>query len=280
MSRLRGQPSANVAVPQGDLYPSGVPLVAANPNVQSTCRPAGWLFRKSPGFAGVRPGDNRYQDGMRGLGIGFTPMRFAEDISAQGQPGGVPAILDQDKIPADIADIPGSDMLTSDGFLDPDYVADNRGPYHGRGNDMPTDTTGGHRNVHGVADMGDRSMARPLTSSYWFGYVKNPVKVFRSDWHDSPLAALALAGIGITVAYVVGRDFERIWARHRSNSPVRPLSHDVVDKPVKTVATAPTAVVETAVHEVKEVANTAAEVVQDTANAAEKAVKDVTDEVT
>jgi hypothetical protein len=198
-----------------------------------------------------------------------------------GQPGGVPVILDTDKIPADIADIPGSDMLTSDGFLDPDYVADNRGPYHGKDNSAPpSDMSGGYRDPHGLPDMGDRSPGRPLTSSYWLGYVKNPVRVFRSDWHDNPLAALALAGIGITVAYVVGRDFERIWARHRSNSPTRPLTEDVVHKPVKTVATAPTAVVETAVHEVKEVASTAAEVVTDTANAAEKAVKDVTDEVT
>lgn len=277
---LRGQPGSNVAVPQGDLYPSGVPLVAANPGVQSTVRGVGWLFRGSPGFAGVRPGDNRYQDGMRGMGIGFTPMRYAENITEQGAPGGVPAMIDQDHIPADIADLPGSDQLTSQGFLDPDYVADNRGPYHGRGNQFPHDTSGGSRDVHGVPDMGDRSPSRPLTSAYWFGYVKDPVRMFRSDWHGNPLAALAVAGIGITVAWVVGRDFERIWARHRSSSPVHDLTHDATHKPVKTVATAPTAVVETAVHEVKEVATTAAEVVKDTANAAEAAVKDVTDEVT
>lgn len=278
---LRGQPGSNVAIPQGDLYPSGLPLIAANPSVQSTVRTVGWLFRGSPGFPSVRPGDSRYQDGFKGAGIGFTPLRYAEDITQQGSPGGVPVMVDQDRIPADIADLPGSDMLTSEGFLDPNYVADNRGVYHGRDNSAPPkDISGGYRDPHGLPDMGDRSPHRPLTTAYWMGYVKNPVKVFRSDWHDNPVAALALAGVGITVAYIVGRDFERIWARHRSNSPVHPLSHDVVEKPVKTVATVPTAVVETAVHEVKEVADAIGDVVKDVGGATEKTTKDATDAVT
>lgn len=279
---LKGQPSARVAIPSGDLYPSGLTVIPANPNVQQTVRPEGWLFRGSQGFPTVRPGENRYQDGHHGMGIGFTPLRYAEDITRQGEPGGVPAMVDQDNIPADITDIPGSGMLTSEGLLDPDFVADNRGTLHSKGKGFPSDDGTGRDPHRTPADMGDREGRRPLTSAYWFGYVKDPTRMFRSEWQQNPVMALAVAGVGITVAYIVGRDFEKAWANRRRSSPERPLVEDAASHPVKTVATAPVAAVETAAETAKKTTDAAAEAVEGAAEAVKdvgKAVEDTAKEV-
>jgi hypothetical protein len=275
---LRGAPSPIVAIPSGDLFPSGIRDRIPDVGVQSTVRPPGWLFRSSVGFPTVRPGKNGFQDASGGLGIGFTPMHYAEDITQEGEHHGIPALVDQSRIPGDVTEIPGSEYLGVDGMMSATDVAQNKGPYHGRDNSLPSDdgrSAYGHDPHNTLPDMGDRNPNRPLTRAYWMGFAKNPTTMFRAEWQDHPITAIATAAVGIGLAYVIGSDFERIWARRRSNSPVKPLTTDVVEKPVKTVATAPIAAVETAAEEVEKVTTAAAETVKD----ASEAVKDAAETV-
>lgn len=206
---LKGAPSARVAIPQGDIYPSGLPVIPPDPNIQATSRPENWLFRQSAGFKTIRPGAHRYQDGYRGPGIGFTPMRFAEDISAYDNGHGLPAIVDQDAAfeHADIADIPGSENLTSDGTLSEGYD----GVKIGQGKEFHHHD--GVSNIHAPhftsPDMGDREPDRPLTRNWLDSILKNPVNAFRNEYATHPVTAILVASAGIAVAWNIGKEFER-----------------------------------------------------------------------
>jgi hypothetical protein len=264
---LRGAPSARVAIPQGDIYPSGIPVVPPNAGVQSTVRPESWLFHQSAGFHTIRPGKHKFQSGHYGLGHDFTALRYAEDVSAWDNNKGLPAIISQDDafLHADIAEIPGSQYLTSDGRISSaDDVQANRGAMISQGKDTPHHDGSGdiHAPLHTVPDMGDRRADRPLTRQWLNSVLHNPVSWFRDEWQTHPVTAIAVAGLGISIAYMVGRDIDtQIEGRRRGSGPV-----------ASSAAAAP-ATVAAAGDEAKRATDAAA----DSVKAAGSAVKEATD---
>lgn len=220
---LRGAPSARVAIPQGDIYPSGIPVVTPNAGVQSTVRPEKWLFHQSAGFHTIRPGRTKFQSGHYGPGHDFTPLRFAEDVSAFDNNKGLPPIVSQDDafLHADLAEIPGSQFLTSDGRISSaDDVQANQGSKIGQGKETPhhDGRTDIHAPLSTVPDMGDRRADRPLTRQWLSAILHNPVGWFKDEWQTHPATAIAVAGVGISLAYMVGRDIDRQIDARRSNS--------------------------------------------------------------
>lgn len=265
MSRLSGQPSARVAIAQGTIYPSGLPVVVPREEVQATVRPQGALFASSAGFRSVRPGANRYQSGFWGLGIGFTPLRFAEDLSAYADPGGVPALVSSDNASAhaDIADIPGSGMLDSEGIsTDQDQartlVAQGTGmPVHDGVSDI-------HDPLRTVPDMGDRDPGRPLTRQFYGfsqAFVRNPVQAVRGA--QNHWVALAGASLLVGGVYVVARDFERSFRSRRGRGVA------------SGTAAVPAAGVETAGREAARATEVAAEATEAAAGAVKNAGAEV-----
>lgn len=263
--RQRG--GGNVAIPSGDIYPDGIPLVAANPDVQATVRPAGWMFRKSAGFETVRPGRTRFQDGFHGLGIHFTPMRYAEDLG-EYQSGSLPLLVDKDKSydHADIADLPGSDRLDDTGSLPARDAATNAGPKLSEGNTFPTGSANVRESEGLPRDMGDRDPSRPMTRDFYNNALKNPIGLFRSEYQKDPLKSVAVAGAIVGIVYMVTRDFERAYRRRRGSSVVG------------SVGAVPAAATETAgatVADAAEVANKAATEAGKAASEAASAAGDV-----
>ena len=215
---LKGAPSARVGIPQGDLYPSGLPVIEPAFEVQATARPENWLFIQSQGFHTIRPGAHRYQDAYRGPGIGFSPLRYAEDVSAYDTGRGLPAIVSQEDafLHGDIADLPGSEYLTSDGKISSsDDVQANRGTMIGTGRNF--------RHHDGVADihspleifpdMGDRDPDRPLTRSYLHSVFMNPLGAFKDEYASHPVTAIVVAGLAVTLAYHIGKDLDAAIGR-------------------------------------------------------------------
>lgn len=231
---LKGAPSARVAIPQGDIYPSGLPVIPPDPNIQTTVRPQGWFFVQSAGYHTVRPGAHRYQDAYR-LGPGFNPMRFAEDISAYDNDHGLPPIVNQDAAfeHADINDIPGSEHLTSDGTLSSnDLVTGNEGVKIGREatfahHDGVSDI---HAPLYSVPDMGDRDPDRPLTRNWLDSILKNPVRAFRDEYAVHPVVAVLVASGGIALAWNIGKEFERDAVRRGPASAAASTTGSTVDK--------------------------------------------------
>lgn len=278
--RQRG--SGNVAIASGDLFPDGIPVVAANPDVQATVRPAGWMFRKSAGFETVRPGRTRFQDGFHGLGIHFTPHRYAEDIGQYGK-GGLPLLVDKDASwhHADIADLPGSDRLDDEGKLTAQDAATNAGPKLSEGRDFPTGSADVRESEKLPRDMGDRERGRPMTREFYERAFRNPAGLFREEYSRDPLKSVAIAGAIVGVVYMVSRDFERAYRRRRGSTVVGAVAAApaaATDTAGNTVAEA-TQVANRAATAAGQAASEAASAAGDVAQAAGAAVEEVTEAV-
>lgn len=251
----------NVAIPSGAIYPDGVPLTEANPDIQATVRPEGQYFVKSRGFETIRPGRTKFQH-AHGMGIHFTPRRFAENVDQSGK---LPIMVDVTVAAdhADLADLPGSQNLDSVGNKSPQEVQTEGGVL------MAEDTTaapvGGlvpHRGRKTLPDMGDREPHRPL-SQIRHG-LSNPVALFKNEYQGHPFVAIGAAGLITGLLYMIGRDFERSY-RSRTRSARR--GGGVVTDAAP-VAAAPAAAVDTSGNAVERVADTAAEGVEAVADAA------------
>lgn len=254
----------NVSVPQGTLYPNGVGLVIPNADVQATVRPAGTMFRKSVGFESIRPGSSRFQDGHGGLGIHFTPHRYAEDVGQYQDVNGYPLMVEPGRT-ADVADLPNSDRLDDAGKLTAEDGNANRGVYITEGKGAPVGGNDVRESERVRPEMGDREIGRPLTRSFWEGALRNPAGAFKSEYSDSPLVAVGVAGAIVGVVYMLSRDFERNYRSRRGSSAAG------------AVAAAPAAAVATAGNQVKDaadVANDAATAAGDAAKAAASAAGD------
>lgn len=271
----------NVAIPQGTIYPNGLPATTPNPIIQASVRPLGSFFAKSAGYATIRPGRSKFQDPKGYGGIQFTPARFAENLS---MPTTLPVLVDVSTAPAhvEIADIPGSVALNVDGNLS------NQEERILAGNSDTSAPVGGmvqHRGNKTLPDMGDREPHRPL--SQIAAGLSNPIQLFRGEYAQNPLLAVALAGGVITLAYMIGRDFDRSYgtrsrAARRGGgvlsdaapvASVAPAAADTSGNVVVKAADTVVAVVEDAVDTAGTVVETAAEGVKD-------GVTTVTDAVT
>lgn len=269
----------NVAIAQGDFYPNGITPVVLNPDVQATVRPGGTFFRKSAGFEGIRPGKNRFQSAYHGLGINFTPMRFAEDV---GEYDSLPLVVDEETSArhADIAELPGSGRLDDEGKL----TADGTNGGVKIGTSHRAAPTGGkelHAGNRTPIDMGDRSPSRPLSRAWAREVVTDPVRTFNSEYAEDPVKAVVIAGAIVGAIYYVTREFERSYRSRSARGGVA------------VIGAAPAAAVATsgeAVKDATEVANqaataaggaaqAAASAAGDAAEAAGKAAESVTDAV-
>jgi hypothetical protein len=217
---LRGAPSARVAIPQGDLYPSGIPVVVPNDNIQSTVRPEGSFFLQSSGYHTIRPGSKRFQDGFRGPGIGFTPLRYAENVA---QLDDLPALVDQDDamLHADIAEIPGSNVLDDRGQISEAAFDAGYGTKHGN-SDKTFPHHDGVSHPHGALmttpDMGDRRPDRPLTRQWLQGVLHDPLSAFQEEYRTHPITAIVVAASGISLAYWIGREFDSQYGSRGGNA--------------------------------------------------------------
>lgn len=248
----------NVAVPSGAVYPDGLPETYADPDIQASVRPEGSYFVKSEGYETIRPGANEFQHG-HGPGIHFTPLRFAENIA---MPASLPVMVDVSTAPdhADIADLPGSENLTVDG-----QASEQERVLIGESNrGAPVGGPVRHRGTKTLPDMGDREPHRPL--SQVFHGMADPVEMFKAEYAKNPLAALAAAGVGVTLIYMIARDFDRNYRRRGGGgSPsvsdaaaVAPATADTGSNVVVKAADTAAAVVETAADGVDKVVDAAA----------------------
>lgn len=248
----------NVAVPSGAVYPDGLPETYADPDIQSSVRPEGSYFVKSEGYETIRPGRTEFQHNA-GPGIHFTPLRFAEDIA---MPNSLPVMVDVSTAPdhADIADLPGSQNLTVDG-----QASEQERVLIGE-SDRSTPVGGPvrHRGTKTLPDMGDREAHRPL--SQVFHGLADPVQMFKAEYAKNPLAALAAAGVGVTLVYMVARDFDRSYRNRggggagtpvRDTAAVAPAAADTSGNLAVKAADTVAAVVETAADGVDKVVDAA-----------------------
>lgn len=268
---LRSGP--NVAIAQGDLYPNGVWATPPDPNIQATVRPEGHFFKKSPGYESIRPGRNKFQDACHGMGIHFTPQRFAEDV---GEFDSLPLLVDEETSVshADIADLPGSERLDDAGKLTAQDAAANRGVKLGETAKAAPD--GGselHTGNRSVADMGDREPGRPLTRAA-YGLLKNPAGSFRDEYADNPMLAVGVAGAIIGGVYFLTREFESGFRSRRRTAAaaggITGAAAPVVAAPAAAADAAGAAVQESA-----DVANRAATAAGEAAKDAASAAGDV-----
>lgn len=243
---MRGQ----VSIASGSIYPDGLPMTEANPDIQKSVRPEGSYFAKSIGYESIRPGRTRYQH-SHGMGIHFTPLRLAEDIT---QLGVNPVMVDVTTGPdhADVADIPGS------AELGPGGVSDVRNRILIGESDMATPEGAiiRHRGTKTLPDMGDREPHRPL-SSVFHGFA-DPVEMFQTQYAKNPTVAVGAAAVAIGVIYMIARDFERSY-RARSATARRGGGVTATAAPV---AAAPAAAADSSGNTVEKVADSAAEVVE------------------
>jgi len=257
-----------VAIPSGAVYPDGLPITSANPDIQASVRPEGAYFAKSVGYETIRPGNSKFQHN-KGMGIHFTPMRFAEDVS---RPNELPVLVDISTAPdhVDIANLPGSERLGPGGTADVrDRVL--------MGESVKAAPVGGavaHRGTKTLPDMGDREPHRPL--SQMFHGLSDPVELFRAEYAKNPLVAV-LAAAGITgLAYMIARDFERSYRRRNASAS----SGGGIASTAAPVAAAPAAATDTSGNVVEKAADTVAEVIEETGEAVEQATEAVADAVT
>lgn len=254
----------NVAVASGDLYPNGIKVVPPNPNVQATVRPQGTFFHKSVGYETIRPGNSAFDHNHHGLGIHFTPMRFAEDV---GEFDSLPLLVDATTAAdhADIAELPGSEMLGPHGELDDATVNSNGGVKIAESGDAAAPASHVlHKGNRTLLDMGDREPGRPLTRDF-HGLLRNPVGVFKSEYQEDPTVAVAAAGVIVGVGYFLLRELEGNFRRRTRSAG----SGGGVSSVAAPAAGAVAASADTAGSAVKE----AADVVNKTATAAGEAVE-------
>lgn len=240
----------NVAIPQGDVYPNGVPLGQTNLEVQRTVHVPGTFFQKSPGFASIRTGRHRLQKQFR-TGIHFVPHRFAEDVGTSERP-----LMVDPKEVGDIADLPGSERLDDDGkttaqedriLLAEDETIEVAGKSVARRHAQTQDLWG----IRNVDDEFKR---------YGRGLVRNPVEFLSDEFGRTPLKAVVMATAIVGVVYVISRDFERSINRRKRRSTVAATA---VAVPAATVETAGTTVAQAA-EAVSEGAEAVAEGVEQT----------------
>lgn len=258
----------NSAIPSGAVYPDGLDLTTPDPVIQASVRPEGAYFRRSVGYASIRPGRTRFQHN-KGRGIHFTPQRFAENVD---QPNSLPLMVDSTvaKDHADVADLPGSENLTMDGNLNP---ASGRTVLASEPADGPPASMGKHVGLKTLPDMGDREPHRPLTQI--FHGLSHPVQMFKGEYAKDPLIAIGGAALITAIAWSIGRDFERSYrSRERAAS-----SGGGVSGAAAPVAAGPAAVVETAGEVVEEAASTAVEAVETVTEAAGEVVETVAETV-
>lgn len=255
----------NVALPQGDIYPNGVPVGVINPLAQATAHIPGTFFKKSPGFESMRPGKHRLQKSFHGHGIHFTPHRFAQDMGAAG----LPILVDTETAVhhADIAELPGSERLDDEGKTtrqeDRVLLAET--------GDMPTATESiAERHRHSVDLDGVRNLPSE-TKRFVRGVWLNPVDFLSDEVKKTPVKAVVMAG-GITaIVYVIARDFERSYNRRKRRAGLAAAPAAAVETVGSTAAT----VVETPAKVVEKVADA----VSQTAEAVADAVSGTTDAV-
>lgn len=259
--------STRMAIPAGTIYPDGLPITVPDADVQRSVRPEGSFFVKSVGFETIRPGRTKFQH-SHGAGIHFTPTRFAEDLS---QPGKLPLMVDVTTAAdhVDVADIPGSELLGPFGDVHQDHRV-----LASEGTQMaPTGGHVAHRGTKTLPDMGDREPHRPL--SQIFHGMADPVELFQSEYKRNPLVALGAAGVVITVAYLIARDFEQSY-RSRSASARGSGGAAAAAAPV---AAGTAAAADTSGNVVVKAADTAASVVEAGADAVENVTETVADAV-
>lgn len=252
----------NAAIPSGAVYPDGLDLTTADPFIQRSVRPEGSYFRRSAGYATIRPGRTRFQNN-KGRGIHFTPQRFAENVD---QPHTLPLMVDSTTAEdhADVADLPGSENLTMDGNINP---ASGRTMLMSEPADSPPSSVGKHVGLRTLPDMGDREPHRPL--SQIFHGLAHPVEMFKGEYAKDPLIAIGGAALITAVAWSIGRDFEQSYrSRERTAS-----SGGGVSGVAAPVAAGPAAVVETAGEVVEQAASTAVAAVETVTEAAGEVVE-------
>lgn len=273
MPGLRGQSPPNVAVPQGAIYPNGIEQHAAKPEVQATVRPEGAVFRSSPGYETVRPGNSRLSPmHPHGPGIHFTPLHYAEDVAHHGEALMVNKDTAADHV--DVANLPGSDNLDAEG-----RAQVGSGLLLSEGTGSPTGGGDIRESEKTIPDMGDRTPGRPLTGAFWRATLHNPIGMFRDEYRQRPLYSIVLAGGVIGLAYAIGTEAERQWTRRsRGRGPVGAVG----TAPAAGVAAAgasvaaSTKVVDKAVTEAGEAAAAATDAAGDAAKAAGEAVEATT----
>lgn len=214
--RGRGFSSPNVSLASGEMYPNGVDVSPANPDVQRTVRPGGWMFKPSPGYPTIRVGVHKLDMAHpQGQSIHFTPVRLAEDVQpAHDTRSGPPVMVDAANASktADIADLPGSEYLDGEGRL-PAYMAEqNRGPYL---MDSQGHVTAGDVPRHGgntALDMGDRDPERFLTRRFYDRLLVNPNAVLKENFRDDPVItsiwAILVVGAGGLLVGNIERAFQ------------------------------------------------------------------------
>lgn len=257
----------NVSIPSGAIYPDGLDLTTADPTIQASVRPEGSYFKRSAGYATIRPGRTRFQHN-KGQGIHFTPKRFAEDVE---QPNRLPLMVDSTVAAdhADIADLPGSDQLSFDGQLQPQAAADGGSVLMSEPANKPGSTLMVHEGTKTLPDMGDREPHRPLTQI--FHGLAHPVQLFKGEYSKDPLIAIGGAALITAIAWSVGRDFERSYrSRERTAS-----SGGGVSGTTAPVAAAPSAAVDTSGNVVEKATDTAGAVVETVTEGAVTAVETV-----
>jgi hypothetical protein len=266
----------NVAIASGDLYPDGVDVHAANPALQATVRPLGWLFRPSPGYPTVRQGNHKIDLAHpQGNSLHFTPLRFAEDLNpAHAVGGGPPALVDTVKggDMIDLADLPGSEYLDGEGKMPGALAASNYGPYIGDGGG-PAPTGDVQRHGGNVRrDMGDREAHRPNTQAFYDRLALNPVAMLRVEWQKNPLVAVLWGGALVAVGSLLVGNIERSFQGRNRGRGV-----------AATAGAAPAAAAEGTGRTVNTSAKAASSAVEAVAEAAEKTVEaagDATEKVT
>ena len=250
----------NAAIPSGAVYPDGLDVTTPDPVIQASVRPEGAYFRRSVGYASVRPGRTRFQHN-KGGGIHFTPQRFAENVD---DPATLPLMVSSTTAPdhADVADLPGSENLTIDGQTSTANRVLMSEPADG-----PPASVGKHEGLKTLPDMGDREPHRPLSQIYHG--LAHPVQLFKGEYAKDPLIAIGGAALITAIAWSIGRDFERSY-RRRERSASRGGG---VTGEAAPVAATPAAVVETAGETVEKAADTAVEAVETVVEAAGEVVE-------
>lgn len=228
-------------VPAGMLHPAGLSQTPVDPFVQATTRPPGSLLAPSPGYDSIRPGKNLFQG--KGMTGGFRQAEFAEDVGGSGAvlsviPGDVSQIAETEWLPDDEGewgDLPEGSMIIAD-----------RGSKKRYSHIL-------HEASHVVSDMGDRSVGRPISTAF-----HDARGAFSSEYAKNPVIAVAAAAGVVTVAWLIGREFDRSLNKGKGATAE--------------VESAPPAAVDTADGAVNKVSKAADDAIKSIENAANKAV--------
>lgn len=257
--------AANVAIAQGEIYPNGVDLSPANPDIQATVRPMGWLFQQSPGYPTVRQGPHKIDLAHpSGQSIHFTPVRLAEDLSQQSTESGPPAMIDVARASqtTDLADVPGSEFLDDEGRLPAWQAAGNMGPYLADSSGAPV-SDGVPRHGGNVGrDMGDREPERFLTAAWYDRLFRNPNVVLRDELRNDPVVTTIWAVIVVGAVGMFAGNVERALRGRRGRGVAA------------TAGAVPAVAAEASTTTVKESATTVIKAAEESVKASEEVVKE------